>query len=247
MRRNTTLTPPPLLARAIPAELHALPQWVGWRHRERNGKWTKEPVNVYTGQVGGVTGQVTWSSFDEAVAGMEADRYDGVGFVFTESDPYVGIDLDGCRDPETGTVESWAAEIIERFDNYTEISPSGRGVHIIVACTQPLPKGNKKPAMGIEVYQARRFFTLTGWSVDEERQRATVTDRTEDLLTWHAEVFGQSDPEPFALGKVQRPSLSVSDQEVLDRAFASSKHGSRIRALYAGDTRATTPAHRRRT
>jgi primase-polymerase (primpol)-like protein len=57
--------------------------------------------------------------------------YCGVGFVFSSDDPYVGIDLDGCRNPQTGYIEPWALEIVRRLNSYTEISRSGTGLHII--------------------------------------------------------------------------------------------------------------------
>jgi len=49
----------------------------------------------------------------------------------------VGIDLDKCRNPETGELEPEAQEIVRRMDSYTEVSPSGTGVHIYVIGTKP--------------------------------------------------------------------------------------------------------------
>ena len=43
------------------------------------------------------------------------------GFVFTASDPYAGIDLDDCRDPETGEIASWAQQIVDALESYTEV------------------------------------------------------------------------------------------------------------------------------
>lgn len=53
-----------------------------------------------------------------------------VGFVFTRDDPFVGIDLDHCRDPETGKIKPWALEIVAKLNSYSEVSPSGTGLHI---------------------------------------------------------------------------------------------------------------------
>jgi putative DNA primase/helicase len=41
-----------------------------------------------------------------------------------------GIDLDSCRDPQGGGIADWAKEVIERFDTYAEVSPSGTGVKL---------------------------------------------------------------------------------------------------------------------
>jgi putative DNA primase/helicase len=56
--------------------------------------------------------------------------------------PYVGIDLDGCRDPQTGVIEPWALEVVRLLDSYTEVSPSGRGLHIWVRGF--LPEGGNR-------------------------------------------------------------------------------------------------------
>jgi putative DNA primase/helicase len=88
-----------------------------------------------------------------------------VGFVFCSGDPYVGIDLDDCVDPETGQIELWALQIIEELDSYTEFSPSGKGVHIIVK--GKIPSAVKRDE--IEMYDCKRFFTITGHVVELAR------------------------------------------------------------------------------
>jgi primase-polymerase (primpol)-like protein len=85
--------------------------------------------------------------------------YGGIGFVFTPEDDLCGVDLDGCLDPETGEIEGWAQEIIEELDSYTEISPSGTGVHVLVRGT--LPAGRNRKGR-FEAYDRGRYFTVTG-------------------------------------------------------------------------------------
>jgi putative DNA primase/helicase len=60
----------------------------------------------------------SWSTYEEAVRVAKEHGHDGVGFVFTEEDPYAGIDLDKCRNPETGEIEDWANELIEQLNSY---------------------------------------------------------------------------------------------------------------------------------
>jgi primase-polymerase (primpol)-like protein len=78
--------------------------------------------------------------------------------MFCSGDPFTGMDLDGCRDPESGEVKVWAAEIVSSLGGYTELSPSGKGLHIIVK--GKAPKALKLPY--IEMYSIERFFTMTG-------------------------------------------------------------------------------------
>ncbi len=144
----------------IPAELRRRRQWLVWKFEERDGKPTKVPY--IAGGVGRAksTDLMTWRTFEEAVQALKAGRYDGVGFAFCSADPFVGVDLDNCRDPETGEIAEWAQEIIDSFTDVVllEASPSRRGVHLIT-------RGTCKDGINtktVEVYGQDRFFTVTG-------------------------------------------------------------------------------------
>jgi primase-polymerase (primpol)-like protein len=144
----------------IPVVLKERPQWVCWRLEERKGKLTKVPYSPESFEKADSTDLMTWSTFDDAVAALTMGNFDGIGFVFCSADPFVGIDLDGCRNPETGEVEEWAQEILQSFENavHVEVSPSGRGIHLITE--GKCKDGVKRPS--VEVYGQDRFFTITG-------------------------------------------------------------------------------------
>ena len=147
----------------IPRELKNTPQWVTWRGENIGGKWTKPPYQS-SGAKARTNDPSTWVSFDKAVATFELDGWlDGVGIVLTQADPYVGVDLDHCREKGTGNIESWAREIIEKLDSYTEISPSGTGVRIIVRAK--LPHGGRKKGH-FEIYDRDRYLTITGHQIE---------------------------------------------------------------------------------
>ena len=145
----------PVLAENIPDELKIRLQWVDWRLEKRGGALTKLPYKPGTERKASSIDPLTWGTFEEAIEALE--RYDGVGFVFSSGDPYTGVDLDNCVEPETGEIEQWASEIIRYFDSYTEFSVTGTGVHIIVRGDVP----NRRKGE-IEVYSSKRFFTMTG-------------------------------------------------------------------------------------
>src|SRR6056297_2745645 len=93
----------------LPTALTERDQWVCWRVRERDGKKTKIPVVPTTGQFASATDASTWTSFETAQDAATTDsEIAGVGFVFTDDDILVGVDLDDCRDPDTGTLDPWA-------------------------------------------------------------------------------------------------------------------------------------------
>ena len=129
----------------MPEELKAIDQWVGWvKKKDKMGKISKIPINPNKkkSSSASVSNPKTWSSYEEAIESYETLRLDGIGFVFTENDPYVGIDLDNCYDLKTGTFTAWAMIVVANLESYTEFSPSGKGLHIIVKAK--LPSGNRK-------------------------------------------------------------------------------------------------------
>lgn len=151
-----------IVAVEIPQRLTSRDQWVLWRGVWRAGKWTKVPYQIADPRKpAAVDDPATWGRFDDAVDAQSCSelRLDGIGYVLTEADNLVGLDLDKCRDPLTGAVESWALAIVRQISSYTELSPSGTGIRIFVHGSLPGERRRKGP---IEMYTDGRFLTLTG-------------------------------------------------------------------------------------
>jgi putative DNA primase/helicase len=146
----------------IPVWLSARPQWILWRVEARGDALAKIPHAVETGTRVDATDILGWSSFEDAVEAYRSSRgfYAGIGFCLASCDPFVGIDLDDCRDQETGEIAPWAQKIIDRVqEGYVEVSPSGTGVHIIVEGT--VRDGGMRKGK-VEMYSRGRYFTVTG-------------------------------------------------------------------------------------
>ncbi|RXG35030.1 DUF927 domain-containing protein [Methanohalophilus sp. WG1-DM] len=145
---------------SIPVELKEYDQWVLWKYIPENGKHKKIPYSIH-GSRASPTNSETWSSFEEISSKFqESEDYTGIGFVFTESDPFVGIDWDHIRDAEK---DLWNIDILDEIKNletYAEVSPSGTGVHAIVKGERD-PKGRKRKD-NREIYDSQRYFTVTG-------------------------------------------------------------------------------------
>jgi putative DNA primase/helicase len=161
-------TTPAVIAENIPEELTERAQWVCWRYEERDGKLTKVPYTPYDETRASTTDLMTWDIFDAALGYYEnysqilpgLPPMDGIGFVFSSADPYVGIDLDDCRNPESGEIAPWALEILDRVrDGYVEISPSGTGIHVIIRGDV---RGGGIRRGPVEMYSRGRYFTITG-------------------------------------------------------------------------------------
>jgi KaiC/GvpD/RAD55 family RecA-like ATPase len=198
----------------IPQQLRDRSQWVVWKTVARDGKSTKVPF-IPGGGMAKTNDPETWSDFEFCRANV--DGYSGLGFVFTDDDPFIGIDLDGCRNPDTGEVSEWAKEIVTRFGSYAEISPSKSGVKIWCAGEWPFTGGQKTlidlPAVsdkppGIEVYSRLRYFAVTG-----QRLRGCHEIQTcQDQVAWLVAKYFTQTSAPTA-----RPALPSGDQ-VIERA-----------------------------
>ena len=206
-----------------------LAQWINWRYKERDGRVTKVPICPHSGELAPVDQPETWGTYEEAVLAAKKHGHDGVGFVFTEKDPYAGIDLDKCRNPETGEIEVWATELIEQLNSYTEISPSGSGVHVLVKAD--LPSGGRHKGQ-IEMYDSGRFFTITGRHLPGTLK--VIKERQEDVVLLHREHFGFSKEDTNGHGS-HGTGNNLSDTEILARAKQAS-NGEAFQKLWTGDT-----------
>jgi primase-polymerase (primpol)-like protein len=192
----------------VPAPLEPLNQWIGWiaaagegkQFRLPNGRLTPEslrrrskpyklPINPLTGGLADTTNKVTWGTFQQALQSMHRFQLTGVGFVFTDEDPFTGIDIDNCRDPETGYIDPWAMEIIDAMHSYTEVSPFHCCVKITVIGRIPADQGNQaRVAMGkVEMFSRGRYFTWTGLHL--EGKPLTIEARQDELMALHSRLF----------------------------------------------------------
>ena len=176
----------------IPTQLQAIPQWVCWKgEHKKEGRMTKVPINPNTGKKARVNDSNTWSTYDDARSCCIKNNLDGLGFVFSADDNFIGIDLDHSIDSNTGEIEKTAQSIIKQFDSYTEISPSGNGFHILIK--GKLPNGGKKSS-NIEIYDKLRFFTVTGHILNGSKK--DIFDRSDRLQHFFQTCFPESSVSP---------------------------------------------------
>lgn len=242
------MTPP-----TIPCELVQRPQWVIWKRVTQNDEVTKPPINAKNGRYADHGDSKTWCDYGMALRGQQEYRCDGVGYVFSESDPYTGIDIDDCRNPDTGEIADWAMDIIRSLDSYTEVSPSRMGVKIWIRGKLPPGARNRTHHEGrqVEIYSKNRYFTVTGEHV--EGTPIEIQDRQPQLMALHARLFEirngkPRDPEATSAPKPES-EFDLSDDELIMRA--SARNGARFSRLWpatASDAvsaiiRRTSPKH----
>lgn len=238
---NSQQHPPPVVPLKpdnIPGELRARPQWVRWKWRYRPGDtkpWTKPPYNPHTGKPADSTDPATWGTFDRATGydndtvDPETGPYQGVGFALTP--PFCAIDLDHCV--YGGEIAGWAKDIISAVNSYTEFSPTGTGVRILLRAALP---GRGRKAGDIEIYDRERYVTMTGWWIG-----GTLSDRqaeAEQLYRRVGELQGRSEVTPER-APAERPAgvpgasrvTGLADDDVIRRAGAAA-NGEKFAALF---------------
>ena len=210
----------------IPAvsELKARDQWVGWRYVTRPGarKPTKPPVNPHNGHGGSHSNRSTWGSYKQAMMAVERYALDGPGYVLSDDDDYTGIDLDKCRNAETGEIEPWALEVLAFAETYAEISPSGTGIRMFAR--GKIDKAIKCDVARVEIYGANRYLTITGNHVEGTPLDIREAPKTIEALTARAEAMSakrEERPEPERpRAASSKPRAGVTAGE---RAWAAAK------------------------
>ena len=159
----------------------------------------------------------TWGSFKSAVAAYETGEYDGIGFVFTDT-PFVGIDIDGCVNAETGEISAAASDIIETTQSYTELSQSGKGFHIILR--GELPQGRRRRG-SFEMYGSGspRYFAMTGEVWEGRRQ---IAENQAAINRVHKKYIEPPKPDaPKSTGVELMPDILGAAPQVIRGIFSS--------------------------
>lgn len=188
----------------IPSELRQRDQWILWKEigGEDGEKPRKVPVQVNR-SFASTTDPSTWAAFEDVLASVGPD-VSGIGFVFTDDDPFVGIDVD-----EKDCVD----EVLATVPGYAERSPSGLGAHII--CRGSIEKALKTAE--VEVYGRARYFTVTGDVIDG---RTAIEDGGDGLVRL-VEKYGEE------------KETEVSPQRREDRKEEEERGGRRQRFVMA--------------
>jgi putative DNA primase/helicase len=183
----------------IPEELRRRDQWLMW---DASADTPRRPH--WAGDFGvSWNDPDDWHSFDEAVDVAERRESWGIGYVLANGiddyprGVYGGLDLDGVA--ENREAKDWLPSVtplLEADEPYIEWSPSGNGLHIILAGFEPPEwwtdciRGDHE---GVEAESAK-FFTVTG---DQLRGAGdTIGDHGDHVEAWLADVWEAVRDEP---------------------------------------------------
>lgn len=195
----------------IPIELRELNRWVLYRLSwdSSRGKYDKKPFNARTGGYAQSNNPNTWCDYETAI--NVVDLYDGLGFML--GDGIFGVDIDGVE-----LNDSVVREVLTTLNSYAEVSPSGKGIHVI--CIGNKPRGACRKG-NFECYDKGRFFTVTGKVIEPYR---TLRECTEPIKPLHLKYLARQEEKTFLTTPTHLGGgESLTDREVIEKASRSDK------------------------
>ncbi|MCG1060194.1 DUF5906 domain-containing protein [Staphylococcus epidermidis] len=214
----------------IPDELIELPKWVLWRAEwvEKQQLYGKVPYS-YAGYKASSTNSDTWTIFDAINAIYEQnDIYDGIGFMLSNDDNYIVLDIDNAIDENGQIISDLALEMVEL--TYCEKSPSGTGLHCFFKGYLPSERKKKRTDLDIELYDTARFMTVTGESIGQSE----ICDDQEVLNNLYVRFFKQDEPTQTTITYHSNDKSNLSDEDVIN-IMLKSKQKDKISNLLKGN------------
>ena len=172
---------------SVPDQMKQVDQWLAFRvtWNPETTHFDKTPLN----SKGNVTNDHQGGeSFATMLEYTKRNPNTVLGFYVRP--PFIAIDLDGGVEKEATDITDWASAIIREIGSYTELSPSGTGIHIIGLGTKPGPKSKIGNA---EIYTDKRALTVTSLTVNgfENLNQVDVTNVYNKMVN-REYVFGES-------------------------------------------------------
>lgn len=205
------------------AAMRAFRQFVLWKavaSTRRPGKFDKFPCDI-TGKIVDAHDPSNWVDADTAVTIAQSSDL-GVGFVFTEADPFFFVDIDGAYNGASWS--TLATQLCSQFNGAAvEVSQSGTGLHIIGTYTGAEPEhGCKNIPLHIELYTSGRFVALTGSGITGD----AASDHTASLGSvipsyFPASVASERNAHEWTTTNVEGSYPPKTDEKLIERALVS--------------------------
>ena len=216
------------LSTNILADMRAKPHWLLW-------KTGKVPIQAANGELADNTNLKHLCSFDGAINAALAnpDRCNGIGFSFNPHNPFAGIDLDYTEDAEIFERQKL---IFEKFNSYSEISPSGKGLHIIIKVTDKSRICDGRRRDKVEMYCQGRYFTMTG----DVCNAVPIAHRQELAEILWTEMQSPKERQQTTNTIIDGPDLG-NDDEIIQQA-QDAANGELFRYLFNGEWQGLYPS-----
>ena len=206
-----------------------------WKYETRDGNRTKVPYRI-NGRRANPSSRDSFAGFGDAYAKLQEakNRYDGIGISTFGSFGF--IDIDNCIS-EDDQLSPMALDIVDTICSYTETSPSGKGVRIIVYPgdlvydTERYYINNRNNRLEVYIPGATdKYVTLTGNPIREY----DVSECPEELHTVLEKYMVRPMAGFIKQYRVKPPGSYLTDGSVLVKVFAS-RQADKFKSLWEGN------------
>lgn len=229
----------------IPEELKKNGRFCVYRKEKKRNKTKKVPYQPLLGINAKTNQKKYFSNYEDALEDYKwiPNQYDGIGVLLTDN--LCLIDIDNCL--YENELSPLAKRIFYLMNSYTEISPSGNGIHILFYSSNKkfFSKSKyylKNPGISLETYlsDTSRYTTLTGNLFDKNHK--LIFDRSEEYKKFLEDYMrrpksstrkrNKKDISPENLKRVQE----ISDVKLLE-IMKNSKNGDKFfEVFFRGNT-----------
>jgi hypothetical protein len=190
--------PPREMQPPLARHIADLKNWVVWKWKRNTSKWTKPPYIATTPRVKAKNNDpTTWRSFEQACITVEKGLADGIGFNLLGTS-IAAFDIDHCRNPETGEIHPFAADLVRRAASYVEVTPSGTGLRIIGTAGQR--ELNRRLAavdsVSVELFRnCKRYITISNLPLPDVTTELNEIDALLDTVLAELELKKPADED----------------------------------------------------
>lgn len=217
-------------------------RWINWKlvkEVTKEGKTRDNKIPYYSkNNKASSTDPKTWSTYEEVSQRLDngSNGFDGIAVVLKDK-KLICIDIDKVM-VDGVIVHKNAEEILKLLkssDSFTEISQSGKGLHIFMELGFEFkPIANKKEPF--EVYTIGRYICTTGISYHKDVKVVRLIQTEEELLKILNTIGYPWGRDQQQQQIIQTTSTNMTDDEVLEKMF-NSKKGLEVKELYNGDSK----------
>jgi len=181
----------PLLPTVQGAVQDTWPEGPVWDRAKEEKNWLvrdakKVPLDAKTGWEAPYQKAATLT-FDEAQEAAKRLGAAGVGYLPREGSAMVGIDIDKCVG-EDGQIEPWTEDLIKNAGSYIELSPSGRGLRVLIARDDAKETVGHAEKNGVGIIEdGKKYFTVTGRHLGGDRAIVEADDLRRRVLARRGE------------------------------------------------------------
>ena len=175
---------------------------------EKGGDWQNRPE--------------LWWDFDTVATMVNAmgPQY-CVGFLLTENDPFMFLDIDGCLEP-TGQWSQASCQMMAMFPGAAmEVSQSGTGLHLFGTYSS-MPEHAKRDVhkLGAELYSSKRVVALTGVNAVGDAS-ADVTALLPPFIDYYFPPKVVANAAGWTTEPVENYTSTETDAELIERALST--------------------------